>query len=318
MLPFTKTYKSGAHLFHENDHSRELYILQAGKVRVYRKIGAKEVELAVLSRGAVLGEMALIDGKPRSASAVACADCIVILIDADTFHKRIAGVPSWYLSLIRTASEKIRKANARLQSIQATDRHLRGILALSHFFQQGAAPEDGGAQKCLDIQKTAGFVLGLCTVSARSFMRVLESLQQQGIVELTKKYIRLVDEQKLKGLCDYVRLLLRKSFEKMPEISPCAEALIRGIQKALSAAASDKGIEAPAAEVLSLISKCDPDADPSAVVEELTGLGVMTVKKGAMPQDKAHPLSGCQFFVDPEAFEKYFLYCTYRGMVAGI
>jgi CRP-like cAMP-binding protein len=312
MLPFTKTYKSGAHLFHENDHSRELYILQSGKVRVYRKIGSKEVELAVFSRGAVLGEMALIDGKPRSASAVACADCIVILIDADTFHRRIAGVPSWYLSLIRAASEKIRKANARLQSMQAEDRHLRGILALGHYFQQG------GAQKCLDIQKTAGLVMGLCAVSARLFMRVLESLQQQGLVELAEKDIRLVDEQKLKGLCRYVRLLLRKSYDKMPEISPCAGALIRGLQEALSAAASDKGSEAPAAEVLSLISKCDPDADPSAVVEELTGLGVMTVRKGAVPQDKAHPLSGCQFLVDPEAFEKYFLYCTYRGMVAGI
>ena len=47
MKPLTKTFKSGMHLFHENDRSRELYIIQAGNVKVYRQINGREVEIAV-------------------------------------------------------------------------------------------------------------------------------------------------------------------------------------------------------------------------------------------------------------------------------
>ena len=88
MKPLLKKYKAGTILFHENDHSRELYIIQTGKVKIYRMIGKHEMQLTVLGEGSVLGEMALIDGEPRSASAKVIEDSDLIQLDSETLMKR--------------------------------------------------------------------------------------------------------------------------------------------------------------------------------------------------------------------------------------
>jgi CRP/FNR family transcriptional regulator, cyclic AMP receptor protein len=139
MQPFTKTFKAGAHLFHENDHSRELYIVQAGTIKVFRQIGTREVELALMEKGSVFGEMALIDGKPRSASARAVSDAIVAIIDAQSFESKIRGVPPWYLSIIKIISSKIRKANKHLQIVGAWNRGSALMLCLSFILARGQA-----------------------------------------------------------------------------------------------------------------------------------------------------------------------------------
>ncbi len=93
MKPITKIFKPGSYLFRENDRSRELFIIQSGTVNVCEKNGAHGIKLAQLSKGAVLGEMSLIDGKPRSASAKAIDECTSIIIYSETFFNNISEVP---------------------------------------------------------------------------------------------------------------------------------------------------------------------------------------------------------------------------------
>lgn len=69
MKPISKTFKPGSYLFRENDHSHKLFIIRPGTIKVCKKNRIHEFELAQLSKGVVLGKIALIDGKPGSASA---------------------------------------------------------------------------------------------------------------------------------------------------------------------------------------------------------------------------------------------------------
>jgi CRP-like cAMP-binding protein len=318
MQAYTKTYKTGTHLFHEDDHSRELYILQSGRVRVYRTIGGRDVDLAVLTKGAVLGEMALIDGKPRSASAVACEDTSAIMIDADTFEKRISGVPSWFLSMIRTTSEKIRKANARLEAIQTSSHCLHIVLALQYYFLRYGSEDDAAAQKNLDVGTTVLQFIQLLTVSHQCIMRIFDLLQRNGIIEVNNKRVVLIDEAKLDGYCNYLRLMFRKSFDKMGVMSPRSQKLIAALHDAVAAqqTATEKGKEIAAADMLAALARCDAQKTALEAVNELKALGVISMAKGAgQPADKDSPLYGFQFFVDPAAFEKYFLYCSFKDMV---
>ena len=114
MKPLLKKYKAGTILFHENDHSRELYIIQTGKVKIYRMIGKHEMQLTVLGEGSVLGEMALIDGEPRSASAKVIEDSDLIQLDSETFNEEIEGVPPWFV--LYQMAKKIYQAKRRLQN----------------------------------------------------------------------------------------------------------------------------------------------------------------------------------------------------------
>ncbi|MFP4014429.1 MAG: cyclic nucleotide-binding domain-containing protein [Chitinispirillaceae bacterium] len=85
------------HLFRENNRSRELYVIQSGRVKVYKTMGSKEIERAMMGKGAVLGETALIFGKPRSASAVVVEECTTLQIESEVIQRKIQGVPSWWM-----------------------------------------------------------------------------------------------------------------------------------------------------------------------------------------------------------------------------
>jgi CRP-like cAMP-binding protein len=320
MQPLTKTYKKATHLFHEKDHSRELYIVQSGVVRVYRRINGREIDLARISKGAVLGEMALIDGKPRSASAVAVEDTTVVMIDAETFEKRIIrDVPSWFISMIRCTSEKIRNANSRLEALQDNSHCLHAALALQYYFLRSADSRDPAAPAApaaegLDVSQTVSRLIGLLSVSTQCAMQVLDMLQKNNITDLREGRILLRDQAKLDGLCEYLRFHFRKSFDKTGKPSAGASALLRALSETVAAG----GVDLSGGDVAAACLKSNAAEGALEAVDELRDLGIMSYIKQAPAKGGESPLSGYQFSVDPESFRKYLLYCTYKDMVPAL
>jgi CRP/FNR family cyclic AMP-dependent transcriptional regulator len=208
MTPIKKTVKAGLHLFRENDRSRELYLIQSGTVRVYRTAGGKEIELATLEKGSVLGEMALIDGKPRSASARALDDCSVIIIDAETFHEKIRGVPPWFMSIIRMTSHKIRQANRRLQNISGEHQGAHLIMTLFLFFQRFDRAGNG-----LAIKPTQQQLIQLLGVTYQTVTRTLDFLHTNGFLEIREEVVRALDLNRFEMYCEFLRLLIRKQLD---------------------------------------------------------------------------------------------------------
>jgi CRP-like cAMP-binding protein len=233
MIPLKKSIKSGMHLFRENDRSRELYIIQSGTIKVYRTAGGKEIELAVLEKGSVLGEMALIDGKPRSASAKACEDSEVVIIDSDTFHDKIKGVPSWFMSTIRMTSQKIRQANRRLKSISSEHQGAHVIITLYLYFQRFDRNNQG-----LEIKATQHHMIQLLGVTYLQVTRVFDFLHQNDFIEIKNETIHAKNLTKLKEYCEYLRFLIRKQFDTMEEpsekLSTLASVLILKYPKMLN------------------------------------------------------------------------------------
>ncbi|MGH9798653.1 MAG: cyclic nucleotide-binding domain-containing protein, partial [Candidatus Polarisedimenticolia bacterium] len=71
---FTVTFKKGEAIYREGDLGSEMYVVQSGAVRIFRDIAAIRQELAVMERGDFFGEVAVLEGLPRSASAEALDD----------------------------------------------------------------------------------------------------------------------------------------------------------------------------------------------------------------------------------------------------
>ena len=226
MATFKKTIKAGLHLFRENDRSRELYLIQSGTVRVYRTAGGREIELATLEKGSVLGEMALIDGKPRSASARAVDDCSVIIIDAETFHEKIRGVPPWFMSIIRMTSHKIRQANRRLQNISGEHQGAHIIMTLFLFFQRFDTTGNG-----LDIKSTQHRLIQLLGVTYQTVTRALDFLHSNGFIEIREDLVRVLDMKRYSLYCEFLRLFIRKQLDTLsppsPKIHDLASILVR-------------------------------------------------------------------------------------------
>ena len=118
MAGSNKILKAGTILFRAGDPSDGMYIIRKGELRVYLEQAGKEVKLASVGDGGILGEMALFDNKPRSAYVKAEKDTEVTLISNQDFQQLMKQIPKWFVSLMATLSMRLRTTNERLQALE--------------------------------------------------------------------------------------------------------------------------------------------------------------------------------------------------------
>lgn len=110
------TFPPGATIFREGEKTNEMYIIISGKVKIEKATGqGKNLQLAELNPGAMIGEMSLISGQPRSATAVALTEVKLKVIAQDIFTKSAAGVPSWVMCIAKVLIERLRHLNSILK-----------------------------------------------------------------------------------------------------------------------------------------------------------------------------------------------------------
>jgi CRP/FNR family cyclic AMP-dependent transcriptional regulator len=97
----------GAVIFAAGDPGREMYVVRSGKVEL--KIG--DTLLETVGPGGILGELALVDPAPRSATAIAGADCSLVRVDQEAFDDLVRRVPGLALEVMRVMARRLRKTN---------------------------------------------------------------------------------------------------------------------------------------------------------------------------------------------------------------
>ena len=100
--------------------SDSVYVVLKGRVQVtLYSMGGREVILRTLAEGALFGELAAIDGKPRSATIVAASDCTLAAIDGAVFREAVAADPESALWLARRLTAQIRDLTDRVFELNA-------------------------------------------------------------------------------------------------------------------------------------------------------------------------------------------------------
>ncbi len=115
------TVKSGEFIFHEEGPGDAMYIIKSGSVKITKKVKDQENTIALLNPGEFFGEMALLDGLPRSASAKAASDVIILKITRNNYMLLRQQHPQTALKiidiLIKVLSNRLRQANKNLEVI---------------------------------------------------------------------------------------------------------------------------------------------------------------------------------------------------------
>jgi CRP/FNR family cyclic AMP-dependent transcriptional regulator len=117
-----KRVKKDEVVFKENATGDAFYLIVSGSVRISTIVpGVGEEALTILREGEYFGEMALIDDAPRSASAIANDDTILLMIGKDDFRKLLAQETGIAYKLLwvftKTLSARLRKTDEQLKSI---------------------------------------------------------------------------------------------------------------------------------------------------------------------------------------------------------
>lgn len=117
--PQTRRLKKGELLFAEGENSRAMYYLKSGMIRIYKKKGDSCIEIDTIRSGQILGELAFLDGNPRSASGEALTDCELMEVSGPTFQAVINSAPEWLKLLLKTIVGRLRSASTRIRQLES-------------------------------------------------------------------------------------------------------------------------------------------------------------------------------------------------------
>jgi CRP/FNR family transcriptional regulator, cyclic AMP receptor protein len=115
---FEREFADGSLICREGERSEEMFVIQAGGVRIFKTTTRGELELARLTRGDFFGEMSVLESLPRDASAQALGDTRVLVMTAGALLVRLRRDPTFAFELLRRLSGRVRGLNARL--VEAT------------------------------------------------------------------------------------------------------------------------------------------------------------------------------------------------------
>jgi len=175
-----------------------MFIIQKGMVRIFKKKGDGDIELDVIRTGQIFGELAFLDGNPRSASAEAMTDVVLNEISGPTFEKTLMSMPEWLKILLKAVVGRLRAASTKIRQLEssstAIDYSKDGkrvtvsvFLSVIDFMKIGTSVLLVGSRnpareiKMSTLEKYASQIIG---VPAAKIAATLDLLQQAGIVTM--------------------------------------------------------------------------------------------------------------------------------------
>ncbi|MBM3274393.1 MAG: Crp/Fnr family transcriptional regulator, partial [Candidatus Sericytochromatia bacterium] len=190
----------GSIVFYEDDPGTSCYIILEGKVKVVVNSphDGREHILGILKRGDLFGEMSLIDGLMRSATAIAVEETQVVMIQREEFVKLLENMPKIALKLLVVLSRRLRSTDRHVESLaflSAPGRVARLLLELGE--EMGQTTPQG---LTFETKMTRQEMANLTGTSRETFTRVLMEYQDRGLVEIDRNQFVLRNETKLREL----------------------------------------------------------------------------------------------------------------------
>lgn len=192
-----RRYPAGQVLWNEGDPGDALLVLEEGQLKVSRVTGGGvEVVLAVMEAPAALGELALLDGEPRSAAATAQRPVTVRLIPRSAFLNLLRREPAAVDGVLRSLAAMIRSANARhalTVGLDVPGRLAAWLLARSALGSGRAT----GASDNVVLDRSQGELAAELGTTRSTLNRALKAFEGLGFVRLDGERVIIRDRESL-------------------------------------------------------------------------------------------------------------------------
>lgn len=119
-----KKVRAGELIFAEQDLGDEMYLVRSGRVSIQKEIAGETTELDVMTTGGYFGEMAIIDDRPRSASAVADEDTSLLVLHKNDFRSAVHDYPDIAFEVFRELTRRLRQSDERYRELMEEARRL--------------------------------------------------------------------------------------------------------------------------------------------------------------------------------------------------
>ena len=129
---FARDFAAGTVLFEEGQPGDFMYVVQRGEVEIRRQVGETERVIAVLPTGEFFGEMAILNGRPRSATAVVKIPSRLLVIEGKTFEAMLRARPEIAMRIIKSLGTRLESANQHIELLLLPTPNHRVVQCLRH------------------------------------------------------------------------------------------------------------------------------------------------------------------------------------------
>ena len=133
-----KSFTDGEYIFREGESAAYAYVVKSGTVEITKHSADGEQVLAELVAPTLFGEMALIDGNPRSAGARAKENTVVTEVTANSFETYLSKNPEAAVRIMKTISENLRKSNQVVAKYERTGAADNGSVPIQKFSEKAS------------------------------------------------------------------------------------------------------------------------------------------------------------------------------------
>ena len=177
-----------------------VYVILHGTVKVHVEQGERDVILAILGAGDLLGEMSLIDSVGRSASAVTLETSLMLWMDKNSFNYMLDNFPAMARNLVKIMTARVRLSDQLIQALATLDVNGRVARQLLAFAEKYGQTKDGATH--IHIALTQGDIADLVGASRKRVNQAMVLFKEQGMID-TDSDGRIVvrDGEGLAGYC---------------------------------------------------------------------------------------------------------------------
>lgn len=185
-----RTFRSSEVIFHRDDPGQVLYVIKEGKVKICLiSPDGQEISLVVFGKGECFGELALLDGLPRSADAIAVEKVECYTLQRSDFHNTIMKNPRIAIQVLEVISKRLRNTNEQVEDLIFLDVYGRVAKKLVELSEaHGVRVEDGIR---IEVRMTQQELASMVGASRESVNKVMGYFTDKQYISTDKHRITL-------------------------------------------------------------------------------------------------------------------------------
>ncbi|MCA1703970.1 MAG: Crp/Fnr family transcriptional regulator [Actinobacteria bacterium] len=192
-----RTYSKGQLIFHQGDLAGSLFIIKEGSVKVFvTSEDGDEMLLVTLRPPDTFGELSLLDGSARSASAETLEQTTVLELNRATFLEVVRSSPNMPEALLVSMSAVLRRLTEQASDLVFLDLHGRVAKLLMNMAEAQGRPANGEIE--LDLKLTQTDIAAMVGGSRQSINQILKSFEERGYLEVRGRTMVLKQPDRLK------------------------------------------------------------------------------------------------------------------------
>jgi CRP/FNR family transcriptional regulator, cyclic AMP receptor protein len=194
-----RRFGRGNIIFHEGDPGQVLYLVQSGHIRIYvNGLDGSEMSVILFGRpGDMFGELAVIDGLPRSATAVALNKTILYTISRESFRQHMLRYPQLALNFMKALTHRVRYNTRQMDSLASlplSQRLARKLLELAQDYGRIQ-----GNDVIIDMTLTQANLASLIGATRESTNKCLRDFHERSLIWSEHGRITILDADTLRA-----------------------------------------------------------------------------------------------------------------------